>query len=47
MYIILFNNIALSWHPVHEKLFASGGSDGAVLFWLVGLVCVSMAILDL
>jgi polyadenylation factor subunit 2 len=26
----------VSWHPIHEKLFASGGSDGAILFWLVG-----------
>lgn len=26
----------LSWHPVHENLFASGGSDGAILFWSVG-----------
>ena len=27
---------SLSWHPVHEGLFASGGSDGAVMFWCVG-----------
>jgi len=26
----------LSWHPVHETLFASGGSDGSILFWSVG-----------
>ncbi|RWS15326.1 Csa-G protein beta 2-like protein [Dinothrombium tinctorium] len=26
----------LSWHPIHESLFASGGSDGSILFWLVG-----------
>lgn len=26
----------LAWHPVHENMFASGGSDGAILFWLVG-----------
>lgn len=26
----------LAWHPVHESLFASGGSDGAILFWTVG-----------
>lgn len=26
----------LAWHPVHESLFASGGSDGSILFWLVG-----------
>ena len=27
---------AVAWHPVHESLFASGGSDGAILFWMVG-----------
>eukprot|EP00096_Caligus_rogercresseyi_P015560 TRINITY_DN8012_c0_g1_i1.p1 TRINITY_DN8012_c0_g1~~TRINITY_DN8012_c0_g1_i1.p1 ORF type:complete len:606 (+),score=189.04 TRINITY_DN8012_c0_g1_i1:48-1820(+) len=26
----------LAWHPVHESLFASGGSDGAIMFWNVG-----------
>lgn len=26
----------LSWHPIHEGLFSSGGSDGSILFWLVG-----------
>lgn len=26
----------LAWHPVHEGVFASGGSDGAVMFWNVG-----------
>ena len=26
----------LAWHPVHESLFASGGSDGSILFWNVG-----------
>ena len=26
----------LAWHPVHEGLFASGGSDGSILFWNVG-----------
>ena len=28
--------LAVAWHPVHESLFASGGSDGAILFWMVG-----------
>lgn len=28
----------LQWHPVHEGLFASGGADGSILFWLVGSV---------
>ena len=28
--------LAVAWHPIHETLFASGGSDGAILFWLVG-----------
>ncbi|XP_055614197.1 uncharacterized protein LOC129760566, partial [Uranotaenia lowii] len=27
---------AVSWHPIHEGLFASGGSDGSILFWNVG-----------
>ncbi len=27
---------AVSWHPIYEKLFASGGADGSIFFWLVG-----------
>ncbi|CAH1772782.1 unnamed protein product [Owenia fusiformis] len=27
---------AVAWHPVHESLFASGGSDGSIMFWNVG-----------
>ncbi|EDV24170.1 uncharacterized protein TRIADDRAFT_26233 [Trichoplax adhaerens] len=27
---------AVAWHPVHEGLFASGGSDGAMYFWIAG-----------
>eukprot|EP00794_Sanderia_malayensis_P015183 gene15183-16745_t len=27
---------AVDWHPVHESLFASGGSDGAIMFWNMG-----------
>lgn len=27
---------SLAWHPIHECLFASGGSDGAIMFWMVG-----------
>ncbi|XP_064459327.1 pre-mRNA 3' end processing protein WDR33-like [Ornithodoros turicata] len=27
---------SLAWHPVHESLFASGGSDGSVMFWMAG-----------
>ncbi|CAB3371027.1 Hypothetical predicted protein [Cloeon dipterum] len=27
---------AVAWHPVHEGLFCSGGSDGSLLFWNVG-----------
>lgn len=27
---------SLAWHPIHECLFASGGSDGAVMFWMAG-----------
>jgi len=30
--------IVAAWHPVHESLFTTGGSDGAILFWLVGYV---------
>lgn len=28
--------VAISWHPVHESLFVSGGSDGSMMFWVVG-----------
>ncbi|XP_046883194.1 pre-mRNA 3' end processing protein WDR33 isoform X3 [Hypomesus transpacificus] len=28
---------AVAWHPVHEGLFASGGSDGSLLFWNAGV----------
>ncbi|KAL1124489.1 hypothetical protein AAG570_001115, partial [Ranatra chinensis] len=27
---------SVAWHPIHEGLFCSGGSDGAILFWHVG-----------
>ncbi|KAH8417202.1 hypothetical protein KR222_006348 [Zaprionus bogoriensis] len=27
---------SVSWHPIHEGLFCSGGSDGSILFWNVG-----------
>ncbi|CAH1239411.1 WDR5 [Branchiostoma lanceolatum] len=27
---------AIAWHPIHESLFASGGSEGSILFWQVG-----------
>ncbi|EZA53317.1 pre-mRNA 3' end processing protein WDR33 [Ooceraea biroi] len=27
---------SVAWHPSHEGLFCSGGSDGAILFWHVG-----------
>ena len=26
----------VAWHPVHEGTFASGGSDGSIMFWAVG-----------
>jgi polyadenylation factor subunit 2 len=26
----------LAWHPIHEKLFVSGGGDGSMFFWLCG-----------
>ncbi|XP_056600591.1 pre-mRNA 3' end processing protein WDR33 [Triplophysa dalaica] len=28
---------AVAWHPVHEGMFASGGSDGSLLFWNAGV----------
>ena len=27
---------AIAWHPIHEGVFSSGGSDGAIMFWSVG-----------
>ncbi|XP_054769067.2 pre-mRNA 3' end processing protein WDR33-like [Lytechinus pictus] len=27
---------AIAWHPIHEDMFVSGGSDGGILFWQVG-----------
>ncbi|KAG5883157.1 hypothetical protein JTB14_033408 [Gonioctena quinquepunctata] len=27
---------SVAWHPIHEGLFSSGGSDGAIMFWNVG-----------
>jgi len=24
-----------AWHPFHEELFASGGYDGSLMYWLV------------
>jgi len=27
---------AISWHPVHEGLITTGGSEGSIIFWLVG-----------
>ena len=27
---------AVAWHPIHEGVFSSGGSDGAIMFWSVG-----------
>ncbi|XP_064642094.1 pre-mRNA 3' end processing protein WDR33-like isoform X2 [Lineus longissimus] len=26
-----------AWHPLHETLFCSGGYDGAIMFWNVGI----------
>lgn len=26
----------VAWHPVYEEFFTSGGSDGSIMFWLVG-----------
>ncbi|CAJ0640839.1 7504_t:CDS:2 [Entrophospora sp. SA101] len=27
---------SISWHPFHERLVVTGGSDGCLMFWLVG-----------
>ena len=34
---------SLSWHPIHETLFSSGGSDGSLMFWNVGSVTLARA----
>jgi len=26
----------VAWHPIHEDLFASGGSEGSIIFWQLG-----------
>jgi len=28
--------IAIKWHPIHENLLVSGGSDGSIMYWQVG-----------
>ena len=33
---VFFFFVAISWHPIHESLFVSGGSDGSMMFWVVG-----------
>lgn len=35
-HVVVFLSSAVAWHPVHEGLFASGGSDGSLLFWHTG-----------
>uniref|UniRef100_A0A7S4MMH6 Uncharacterized protein n=1 Tax=Vannella robusta TaxID=1487602 RepID=A0A7S4MMH6_9EUKA len=25
-----------AWHPIHERIFCSGGADGSILYWEVG-----------
>nr|CAB3267694.1 pre-mRNA 3' end processing protein WDR33 [Phallusia mammillata] len=27
---------SVAWHPIHEDMFASGGSEGSIIFWQVG-----------
>lgn len=27
---------SINWHPLYENMFASGGSDGSIMFWLMG-----------
>lgn len=36
VFVCVFLFPAVAWHPVHEGLFASGGSDGSLLFWHTG-----------
>ena len=26
---------SVAWHPLHENMFASGGFDGSLLYWIV------------
>ena len=26
----------IAWHPIHEDMFASGGSEGNIMYWQVG-----------
>ena len=26
---------SVAWHPIHEGMFSSGGSDGSIIFWNV------------
>ncbi len=28
--------VCCDWHPLHEEVFATGGQDGGVAFWLTG-----------
>ena len=39
-YVISY--VVVAWHPVHETLFASGGSDGSLMFWLTGYGFISL-----
>jgi polyadenylation factor subunit 2 len=27
---------SISWHPIHEKMFVSGGWEGSMIYWQVG-----------
>nr|XP_002129198.1 pre-mRNA 3' end processing protein WDR33 [Ciona intestinalis] len=27
---------SVAWHPIHEEMFASGGSEGSIMYWQVG-----------
>jgi len=29
---------SVAWHPIHEDMFASGGSEGNIMYWQVGYV---------
>jgi polyadenylation factor subunit 2 len=36
LFCLIYEIKAVSWHPIYEKLFASGGADGSLFFWMVG-----------
>lgn len=35
--VLIFACLAICWHPIFEGVFASGGFDGSIYYWTVGL----------